>query len=356
MELAAYHQPQENSSHIASQELDFPDAGIITYELRLKIEFILSIVMQIINVTALVANSFNIAVFVKLGFAESSNISLLALSINDLIATVMSVWTCICGVPAFKTLDLPFNPDTIILYFGTGSWGFVIRCGAWITVYISFERCLCILMPLKIKQLITTKSTAVIIGIITVLTLSPIITLYVRWKFEWVLSPKTNRTILEVVVVNKPGLALFETVMHYLVGMISVFLAFVIVVVCTVFLAIHLKRSSQWRKSAISEKSSHSDISDISKKPMLTKEERLVKIVISIAVVFIVCFTPNAVYHLCHALFPDFSFLGRYRNLLYVTFMPTSILQSISATVNIFIYYSMGTRFRNAFREMLRLD
>ncbi|GFS14514.1 chemosensory receptor A [Elysia marginata] len=347
-----------NVSQILGRDSQFRTSEILNYEQRLQIEFFLGLVMQFLNVTALVANSLNIAVFVKLGFKEPSNVSLLALSICDLTATVMSVWTYICSVPAFKALELPFNPDTITILTGLGPWGFVIRCGAWVTVYISFERCLCILMPLKVKQWITSRTTVIIVSIIAVLTLGPMITLFVRWETVWILSPQTNRTTLELVVVNKPGLALLETVMHYMVGLMSVFLAFIFIVVCTVFLVVHLKRSSEWRKAAISGTATEaSDTSKVSsKKPMLTKEERLVKMVVSIAAVFIVCFTPTAVYHLCQAFVPGFSLFGRHRNLVSVLYMPTSILQSLSASVNIFIYYSMGTRFRNAFRQLLLLD
>ncbi|GFS09703.1 chemosensory receptor A [Elysia marginata] len=344
----------ENISKTLCKELEFQGGELLTYEQRLKIEYILGLLLQIFNFTALVANSLNIAVFVKLGFTESSNVSLLALSITDLTATVFSVWTCICRVQAFKALDLPFNPDTITLYTGFGPWGFLIRCGAWITVYISFERCLCILVPLKVKQWITVKTAVIVVSVIAVVTLGPIVTLYVRWTTVWVVSPKTNRTILEVVVVNKPVLALLETVQHVVVGLISLFLAFAIVLICTVFLVIHLKQSSEWRKSAMSETANTTGI--VSKKPILSKEERLVKMVISIAVVFIVCFTPNAVYHMCRALVPGFALFGRYQNIVSVSLVSTSLLQSLSASVNIFIYYNMGTRFRNTFRQMLYLD
>ncbi|GFN79173.1 hypothetical protein PoB_000567900 [Plakobranchus ocellatus] len=50
---------------------------------------------QLINICAVIANSLCIAVFVKLGFSEPSNISLTALAVCDFTMAVLFTWaTC----------------------------------------------------------------------------------------------------------------------------------------------------------------------------------------------------------------------------------------------------------------------
>ena len=323
-------------------------AGLMTFDQRQQTVYIIGLMTQIFNASALVSNALSIVVFVRLGFAESSNISLLALTVTELTATVLSVWTCLCGLQTFQNVDLPFNPLTLPVLTGAGHWTFVVRCSAWITAFISFERCLCIVIPLKVKRLITPRTTSVIVIVIAVVTVAPSIGIFWRWRFVWLLSPTRNRTILDVAVVHRADVALMEATINVIYGVILPVLAFAIVAVCTVFLVVQLRRNSQWRKTAMSEKPAE----PASGQRMSSKEERLVKMVTSFSIVFIVCYSPSAVMILGMAVSLEFSLFGRYQNIYFVTFVVGSLFQSVSASVNILIYYNMGSKFRNAFHEI----
>ncbi|GFO43428.1 chemosensory receptor b [Plakobranchus ocellatus] len=133
--------------------------GLLSDEMFLVISLVLLFILQIINTIGLICNSLSIAVFVKLGYSEPSNISLTALAISDLVSIVLSLWTNLCFLLTFRDTILPFHASNVSFLTGSSPFAYVIRTVAWITAFISFERCLCILVPLKVKRLITARST-----------------------------------------------------------------------------------------------------------------------------------------------------------------------------------------------------
>lgn len=60
--------------------------------------------------------------------------------------------TNVCYNPAFDTLDL--GTDPVEFQYLTGAWPHVAftRVTSWITAFITLERCLCITMPLKVRD------------------------------------------------------------------------------------------------------------------------------------------------------------------------------------------------------------
>ena len=132
-----------------------------------------------------------------------------------------------------------------------------------------------------------------------------------------------------------------EAVVNALCGVTMPSLAFVIVFVCTFFLAASLRRSSHWRRTVASQYSNHAAPSDApksaSKERMSSKAERLVKMVASVTE-FSSPVTRQV--QLCFwALYPsmDFHCLVDIEiiTMLYITL---KIVFSVSAPVSIFSF------------------
>ena len=315
---------------------------------------------QVFSIGGVITNLINIAVFVKLGFNETSNISLLTLALCDLLSTILTIWGSLCVTPGFSDAELPFLPTEIAQLTGAGLSVFVFRCTAWVTAFISFERCLCILIPLKVKKWVTPKTTTVVVVTISITTIGPYIGVYWRWIFVWKFLPGRNATVLGVTAVDKPVLILMESVVNIVIGAIQPIVAFVTVLVCTVFLVVYLRRSSQWRKLMASAGGKTAGVDKSSrfepKQNISKKEEKVVRLVTSIATIFIVCYTPNTLMILHMAIFPSFSLFGQHRNTFLMVYLVSVLANSVSASVNIFIYYNMGTRYRNALRLLFHLE
>ncbi|GFO39447.1 chemosensory receptor a [Plakobranchus ocellatus] len=340
-------------------------SGLLNDEQFDIICLVLISVLQLINITGVVTNSLNIAVFVRLGLAEPSNISLLALAVCDLTCMVLSMWTNLCYLPPFRDSPLPFHPTNVTLLAGGGLYSFMVRTVAWITAFITFERCLCILVPLKVKRLITPRTTTTAMLVIGTLTVLPYLLTYTRYKFEWVFSPNVNATILDVVHIDTNIAILLEKVVMTICGVIQPMLAFVIVIVCTIFLVVRLKRVSSWRASVTTgnlnlredmsgESAAPSKVS--AKSSVSSKEQLLVKMVVAIATIFIICFIPTFIMLLLAALFDEFFMFGIYKRIFITNGLITFLGQSLSGTVNIIIYYTMASKYRACLRCLLRLD
>ncbi|KAK3768959.1 hypothetical protein RRG08_060395 [Elysia crispata] len=319
----------------------------------------MSALTQVISLGGVITNVINIAVFVKPGFNETSNISLLTLALSDLLTTILTIWGTLCFTPGFSDAELPFLPAEISQLTGSGLSNLIFRCTAWVTAFISFERCQCILIPLKVKKWITAKTTSAVVVAISISTIGPYIGAFTRRKFVWKFMPGRNTTVLGGTVVDTPFEILKEKIENIVLGLIQPIVAFVTVLVCTVFLVVYLRRSSQWRKSmasAVGETSGGDNSSGSEPKQNISrKEEKLVRLVISIATIFIVCYTPNTLMFLHMAIFPSFWLYGEHRNTFLTVYRLSILATSVSASVNIFIYYNMGTRYRNALRLMFHL-
>ncbi|CAG5128383.1 unnamed protein product, partial [Candidula unifasciata] len=108
-----------------------------------------TVLCQVINIFGIITNTINIVCFVKQGFQDSTNISLLGLSCSDLVSLLTLALTCIFLCPAFAAANLPFEIyDVAYLASGTPHFAFT-RVSSCITALITLERCLSISKPLQ---------------------------------------------------------------------------------------------------------------------------------------------------------------------------------------------------------------
>ena len=96
------------------------------------------------------ANIITLMVYSKMGFADTTNISVIALALSDLGVAV----TTVIYVPR---LFLPFIPNAsftneIFLVLAVYPHVNFARISAMITTYISLERYVCVLFALKVGQ------------------------------------------------------------------------------------------------------------------------------------------------------------------------------------------------------------
>ncbi|GFN74513.1 chemosensory receptor a [Plakobranchus ocellatus] len=318
---------------------------------------------QIINNFTIIANSLCIAVFVKLGFSEPSNISLTALAVCDFTMAVLSTWSNLCFWMTYHNVQLPFHSANVSYLISGVQWAYLSTTVAWITAFISLERCLCILVPLKVRRLITPKGTFIAMLIIILLTFCPSFFTYIRYKFVWEFNPYLNRTILNTTPVNSEFAILFEKISIAIFGVLQPLLAFSIALICTVLLVVQLRKISSWRMSAMSAKSQRVQTeenpaasSSAAEASISKKDERLVRMVVAIAIIFILSYFPTCIILLCYVVFDEFNLFGVYRRLYIVSGLIITAGQPLSGSVNILIYYKMASKFRSVFRRLVRLD
>ncbi|GFO34055.1 chemosensory receptor a [Plakobranchus ocellatus] len=290
--------------------------------------------------------------------------SLTALAISDFASVVLSIWSTLCFMLTFNNVFLPFHAINVPFLTSGNPWAFLSRTIAWITAFISFERCLCILMPLKVKRLITPRSTLAALLIISLLTFGPFLLTYLRFNFVWIFYPHLNATILDVMPNDNEHFVLIEKIVTSICGVVHPVIAFSIVIMCTVFLIVQLRKISSWRKTVISRKSQWeyksgdnlASAAPSAQNGISQREERLVRMVVVIATIFIVTYTPTCVMLLCSVVSDEFSMFGVYRNMFIIFGFITFLGQSVSGSINIVIYYTMASKFRLCLRSLLKMD
>ncbi|GFR82997.1 chemosensory receptor A [Elysia marginata] len=296
------------------------------------------------------SNIVNVTVYSKMGFAETSSITLTALSLTDL---VIEMWLLLMAIgyrPASAGVDVPPLTVTLVHVLSPVS-NSVLGYGSWVTAVISIERCLCIVFPMKIKSIFTVRRVFGLVMVILTIQMSSVIPHYATMQLTYVTSPATNRSGL---VFSWTEYSLHVESITLLASFtLPSIICFSIVLLCTIFLVIKLNQSAKWRQST-----SNSAPSSAKKDGgMSSKETRVVRTVALICAIYIVCFAPNVFTITAMAVVPDFHQTDPYLgNLAAVCFTAAYPFQSISSAVNIFVYYKMSTKYRETLNQLFCLN
>uniref|UniRef100_A0A2C9M7P9 G-protein coupled receptors family 1 profile domain-containing protein n=1 Tax=Biomphalaria glabrata TaxID=6526 RepID=A0A2C9M7P9_BIOGL len=292
------------------------------------------IICGIISLTGVVLNSINIAVFISQGFHDTINITLLALSVADLGSLVTLVWMSLC----YNPLVVGALPEInfIEVQHITAGWPHVCftRISSWLMAFITVERYLCIALPLKVKALLTRgRTTCVVFGIffVVIATVVPVyVAIHITSHTSGINSAKQYG--IEYI----PGGPELENVSVFCNSLHQIS-TFVIVIICTSGLVSKVTEKSKWRNAT----SSASKLESVS-----ARDRKVVKLVIIIAVLFIVTFTPVVIHLLVMFCEHEFTVGRKYQNLFL--FCGTFIfnLEAINAACSFFVYIKMSSKFR----------
>ena len=299
------------------------------------------------------ANIVTIIVYRKMGFVDSTNVSLTALAISDLGGAI----TAINCVLAIFLPTIPNIPFTFEIFVSSASVPHVMfsRISGLITTYISVERYLCVLLPLKIKRIITTRRTFIAMFIIFTISLALNLHLILKFPIGWKFFPQRNRSLLGVLPIDDFTIETLDYVRQAIFSLILPVFTSVTVLFSTILLSVALQNSKSWRdanKSVVKNK----ETSGQELSPVDSKEARAVKMVIAITTVFIVSSIPSSIHMIAVIMVPEFEVNGRYSNLYALTGMAFLIVDSLNCCANVVIYYRMSTKFRRALRSLFRLD
>ena len=299
------------------------------------------------------ANIVTIIVYRKMGFVDSTNVSLTALAISDLGGAITAI-NCVLAIFLPTITNAPF---TFEIFTTSASHPHVMfsRISALITTYISIERYLCVLLPLKIKRIITTRRTFIAMLIIFTISLGLNLHLSLKFPIGWKFFPQRNRSLLGVLPIDDFTILTLDYIRQVIFSLILPVFTSVTVLFSTILLSVALQNSKSWRdanKSVVKTK----DTSGQELSAVDSKEARAVKMVIAITTVFIVSSIPSSIHMIAVIMVPEFEVNGRYSNLYALTGMAFLIVDSLNCSANVVIYYRMSTKFRRALRSLFRLD
>lgn len=315
---------------------------IITDSQRRTIAIVICVfICGFISVFGSITNVINLIVYYKQGLTTTINISFFSLAISDLNGLIFQQLFNLYINPGFEELNLPMV-YTDLQYITTAIEQKIFsKITCLITVYITAERCLCIVFPLHVKQIITPRRTTTVIVCIytvTIVTVAPAFSIsYVDWKF----FPDRNQTLLALVFTTQrdavEGVLYFA---HAIFGIVSFFA----VVLLTCILIFKLEQKNNWRKSA--------SVKNEKSESLSSKDKATMFMVILIAGVLIICYTPSVVLLSTTFFVPEFSVRGSYYNMYYSFWTIAILLENVNSSANIFLYYKMSTKYRLTFNKL----
>lgn len=318
--------------------VDFISDQVIHYIYSVQ----LAIVCASLCLFGITTNMFNIIVFVKMRFKETTNIALLGLAISDTFALLSLLWICICVNPLFRYAD-SVDLLTFEIQHKTGGWTHMIftRVTAVITFYITLERCLCIAFPLKIKTILTPTRVLIIIVGIYCLIVGSLGSNYGNFDLGWKFSPEFNRTMLGVIY--RDNRVIVQTVAYFL-NVVYVVIPFTGVIICSSILIWKLKQRSKFLHS--------STTSELDKTRGNSRDNQVMKMVVYVAVIFIGSFTPSVLLFFAMAINPELNLNRSQENLFMFLATMMYTMNAINSSVNFFVYIRMSSKFSETFRAL----
>ncbi|GFO38255.1 peptide receptor gpcr [Plakobranchus ocellatus] len=311
-----------------------------------------------IGILGVIGNILTIIVYMRLGFSETIHMSYLALAVSDLCTIISTMWCSMCYFPIIKIFLNRFRIATDVGLFGnyTGVWphlGFS-KTTAFITAWISLERCLCVVFPIKVKLLITRSVTKLVLIIIFVIGCGPVVFAYSGVKAEWRFDPLRNQTRFYIFGDVDKDLNLLNRFAFVLYGAVYPVFSWVSVIMCTSFLIIKLRRSAPWRKRNVTDPPMETiHRNQVHERRIFTRTNRVTKTVVIVAIIFIVCSFPISL-NLFYSFFErEYSINGNLRYLIILNASFILLLSEINSSVNIIVFTVMGTRFRSTLLEIL---
>ncbi|GFR73330.1 chemosensory receptor C [Elysia marginata] len=200
----------------------------------------------------LVSNTLNITVFLKIGFKDNVTVSLLFLSISDLITLILNTPTIVVWFTHqhFPNHEWPFHASvlrTTFYWYGQIFYDF----SSFTSVFLGLVRCACVARPLLFKSMFTITRTLIILGVLFLAALSlraPVLSIF---RIDWVPKPQTNTTWLSIVYT--PNFAQVFTASDVINRNIVSWVAYIIAVACVIVLVTKLLAASRFRQSLASQ-------------------------------------------------------------------------------------------------------
>ncbi|GFO49333.1 chemosensory receptor c [Plakobranchus ocellatus] len=389
--------------------LAFPDSGQITtaasvdsstLPFKTAYRHVMDVVASgspLMLTLGVIANVLNIVVFTKLGLKDNVTVSLLALSLSDLLYLVL-MWPHV----AYDTITYIFQNrlglpvtwlvDPGILRFPFYWYAFVFyETSTLITVYISVVRCACVAIPFRVKSTFTARRAVVAFFVFFVVVFLLRLPMLMMKRIVREFDTATNSTRVMFREIDDGGVA---DAVNDIVSRNVLPWASVVVVVASVAIMINkLRASAKFRSSAASQQptAGQKDRSHSSNKPnrgqdddtethnasqiytdqsdqkpqtsgtrngqeMSAREAQVVKSVVLVAFIFITCHLPLMTYSLARRLEPDLNDgnAARYIYLFAIFSNVSKVFAYVNASVNIAVYYTFNSRYRQCLKDLVR--
>lgn len=305
---------------------------------------------SIITYIGIVSNILVLVVFHRQGFNDSTSVSMSAIAVWDLVK-------CFSGAiqRLYAPIGLVSRPQSV-------SWGnistatltYLITFSSYVSAamaaYVAVERCLCVVIPFKVKFLLTPKTSLKCMLALSAIVFGSFFPIFFIYDIVWIYSPKYNATVAIYSYSNFFKEHNGPLMRYYnLIGIIYPTMSFFVIVISTAIIVSRLKESSQFRAESANVSKTSTSGTEIS-----SRDKQVMKMLLVIIAVYVIALFPRIVLYMAKYYVPEFYFLRKYHNIFLVVCYVVLILDFGNATVNFYIFLAMSSNFRSTFFSMFR--
>ncbi|XP_076443955.1 uncharacterized protein LOC143282241 [Babylonia areolata] len=278
------------------------------------------------------------AVFYKQGLKDRVNLCLFALSLADELCLFNAALHHGEQVYVQFTTKVRFGPVSTVL---SNENMFVLLGFCYVSpvlsAIIAVERCLCVFSPLKFQTLLSTKTMVVIIIVVYILIMGLFFLVSYRYRVGCVHDPASGATVITAVEGEfyKAHKDFIDPLEGFLFGVGLPGVVMIVVMTTTTMTIVKLRQTLKWRSETSSSISA--------------REVAVTKILVANSIFFIACLFPIAVNRFSWLFVPEINSGRRHHNLFLTSIWISEMLTYINSTFNIFVYYFMGSRYRETF-------
>ncbi|XP_005090064.1 FMRFamide receptor-like [Aplysia californica] len=316
--------------------------GLISREVAGDVtEAVYCYILPVLVVLGTLGNVMSLVVLWAEKKRDTTNMSLAALAVSDtgyILTTFARQTSCIISkfdpVWARNYTTLMYGQMIVVnICFS--------RITGVITAIISTERCLAVVLPLKVRDLVTNSRIAIALVLTYVLTFALIGPVFASGESLWVTNPRTNRTYVTYRTTQwyNENKEFADNYRDIFLNTMFRFLPVVLVCCNTIAIIVRLKKASAWR----------GDSSSQAGQARAAKERKLTTMLLTICGIYLFCTLPGLVFQVFTYITDEFSVFGRYAAMYTMTTSLSILAQFINSSVNFLVYMAMNDRFAKTY-------
>ncbi|XP_059174766.1 uncharacterized protein LOC131954933 [Physella acuta] len=294
------------------------------------------------GILGIFGNVVNVIIFYRQGYQDSVNVTLTSLAVTDTGALLSLQVLNIMINPWFLSSGIPVDAQGFSLMVSVYPHNYFIRVCGFITAFASFERCICVVSPLRVKSIITNKTTIITITLICVITTLDLIPPYYISYLGWAFIPAQNRSILTAIYRQNPYTVF--SISYIMTDLVAPYATFFIIILSTSIITVKLRSQAKWRQSLVK---SSTNIS--------TKEKKTVVMLSTISIVFVICLLPQSAILAAISFVPELSYGGRHFDVSTLCYCISYMFETILSSVNTLVYFKMSQKYREQFILIFKL-
>ncbi|XP_059166413.1 uncharacterized protein LOC131948750 [Physella acuta] len=337
---------KENSGQLVNVEFVPPDI-LMTEAQRRMMEIIIDMTFNfIIAFIGIFSNVIVITVFTKQGFKDSVGISMTTIAAWDLVKSLGGAMQRMAGPIGIWSPSSAASWSNISLVIFNYLVSFSTYVASVLASYVAVERCLCVTMPLKVKWMLTPKVSFIVCGVISFVVFGCFAVIFGIYDVVWVWDPRYNSTIA-VYQYNAFSTSHSAELFGYynLSGTLWPLASLVVIVVSALIISTNLRKASKFRNQYNHGGTTHA-------KPMSTRDQKVVKMLLVIIVLYIINLSPRCAHYLAKYFIREYYYLRQYHNLASAMAYIVFFFDYLNGAVGLFVFLSMSSSFRATYKQM----